>query len=221
MVTQCWRCHCKITQGGIHRSPELGLPIYVLSTAIWFICFPAVKFSVNTNNLQHNRDGGGVSTPQSETIYCTSVFLNHRRYSWFDIFLLEHQNPSLTTKSRIAMKYSVAHQEPSAFSKPWDANDNHYKNYKLCMSESVTVYACVEDNGKVICDMLYKWRHRDWRQKWKMTVVCREDFEIKKGFQVTKYIRSTQWQKRKRDHVKTDPRETGSEGRCWRVGYIH
>ncbi len=90
MVTQCRRCHSKITQGGIHRSPEFSSPpIYVFSAAIWFICFLAVQFSVNTNNLQHTGDGGSVNAPQSETIYCTSILLNHRRCFWFDIFLLE------------------------------------------------------------------------------------------------------------------------------------
>lgn len=75
MVTLCRRCHSEITQGGIHRSPEFSSPpIYVFSAAIWFICFPAVQFSVNTNNLQHTGDGGSVSAPQSETIYCTTIF---------------------------------------------------------------------------------------------------------------------------------------------------
>lgn len=87
------------------------------------------------------------------------------------------------------MKDSVVHQEPSAFSNPRDANDNkHYKNYILCITESVTVHASAEDNGNVICDSLYNWRHRDWRQKWKMTVVCKEVSEIKKVIQVTKYV---------------------------------
>lgn len=82
------------------------------------------------------------------------------------------------------MKDSVVHQEPSAFSNPRDANDNkHYKNYILCITESVTVHASAEDNGNVICDSLY-----DWRQKWKMTVVCKELCEIKKVIQVTKYV---------------------------------
>lgn len=115
MVTQCRRCHSKITQGGIHRSPEFSSPpIYVFSAAIWFICFPAVQFHVNTNNPQHNGDGGSLSTPQSETIYCTSIFPNHGRCFWFDIFLL--QNGSCTTKTRITTTDSVAHQKPSAFS---------------------------------------------------------------------------------------------------------
>lgn len=58
MVTQCRRCQSKITQGGIHRSPEFSLPpVYVFFlTAIWFICFPDEQYHLNTNNLQRNRD---------------------------------------------------------------------------------------------------------------------------------------------------------------------
>lgn len=52
-----------------------------------------------------------------------------------------------------------------------------------------------------------------------MTVVCKEVCEIKKVIQVTKYV--ALGDKRESDRVKDRPREIGSEGRCWRVGYIH
>lgn len=59
----------KITQGGIHRSPEFNSHIYVLSATVW-ICFPVTHFHVNTNNMQYNRSAEGLSAP---LIYYTSV----------------------------------------------------------------------------------------------------------------------------------------------------
>lgn len=72
IVTQCLRCHSKITQGGIHRSPEFSSPpIYVFSL-LQFDLFVSLPCSSVWIQIIHNIiDYRRVTSLHSEKHCCT------------------------------------------------------------------------------------------------------------------------------------------------------